>query len=99
MNRVLEFILRMRDEASAKIQAVKAAKSVKAADLASVGYGMGYVWAEDHGCTMSGRWLTTGAEVARRFGKDGPGFTFDNRNGNLASDLYIQKLIDERGEG
>lgn len=69
---------------------------VKGADLASVGYGLGYVWAQDHACTMSGRWLTTGAEVAARFGKDGPGFPFDNRNGNLASDLYLQKLFDEK---
>lgn len=68
---------------------------VKAADLASAGYGMGYAWAEDHACTMSGRWLTTNAEVAKRFGKDGPKFAFDSRNGTLASDLYIQKLLDE----
>ncbi|MBL8960155.1 MAG: penicillin acylase family protein, partial [Gemmatimonadetes bacterium] len=68
---------------------------VKADDLASAGYGMGYVWAEDHACTMSGRWLTTSAAVAQRFGKDGPGFAFDSRSGTLASDPYFQKLINE----
>jgi len=68
---------------------------VKGDDYASVGFGMGYVWAEDHGCAMSGRWLTVGAEVAKRFGADGPKFAFDARNGNLASDLYVQKMIDE----
>lgn len=68
---------------------------VKGEDLASAGYGMGYTWAEDHACEMSGRWLTVGAEAAKRFGPAGPGFAFDNRNGNLASDLYIRKLIDE----
>lgn len=68
---------------------------VKATDHASVGYGLGYVWAEDHACAMSGRWLTVGAEVAARFGPSGPDFPFDARDGNLASDLYIQKLINE----
>ncbi|MEF7617556.1 penicillin acylase family protein [Aquincola sp. MAHUQ-54] len=68
---------------------------VKGTDLASAGYGMGYVWAQDHACTMSGRWLTTSAQAAQRFGRDGPTFSFDARNGNLASDLYIQKLITE----
>lgn len=68
---------------------------VKGANHASAGYGLGYVWAEDHACTMSGRWLTVSAEVAKRFGPNGPGFPFDNRNGNLASDLYVQKLISE----
>lgn len=68
---------------------------IKANDYASAGYGLGYVWAEDHACTMSGRWLTTGAQAAARFGAQGPDFSFDLRNGNLASDLYIQKLIDQ----
>lgn len=68
---------------------------VKADDYAGAGFGMGYVWAEDHGCVMSGRWLTVDAQVAKRFGADGPNFDFDARNGNLASDLYIQKMIDE----
>lgn len=68
---------------------------IKGADHASVGFGLGYVWAEDHACAMSGRWLTVSAQVARRFGAEGPNFPFDLRNGNLASDLYIQKLIDE----
>jgi acyl-homoserine-lactone acylase len=68
---------------------------VKGVDLASGGYGMGYVWAQDHACTMSGRWLTTSAQAAQRFGKEGPNFAFDARNGNLASDLYVQKMIDE----
>lgn len=69
---------------------------IKAGDFASAGHGLGYVWAQDHACAMSGRWLTVGAEAARRFGAEGPNFEFDMRNGNLASDLYIQKLIDER---
>lgn len=68
---------------------------IKGADLASAGYGLGYVWAEDHACTMSGRWLSTSAESARHFGRNGPGFAFDSRNGTLASDLYVQKLINE----
>ncbi|MGO3742660.1 penicillin acylase family protein [Kerstersia sp.] len=68
---------------------------IKANDYASAGYGLGYVWAEDHACTMSGRWLTTGAQTAARFGANGPDFPFDLRNGNLASDLYFQKLIDQ----
>ncbi|CAM3719208.1 penicillin acylase family protein [Kerstersia gyiorum] len=68
---------------------------IKANDYTSAGYGLGYVWAEDHACTMSGRWLTTSAQAAARFGANGPDFSFDLRNGNLASDLYIQKLIDE----
>ena len=68
---------------------------IKGSNHANAGYGMGYVWAEDHACTMSGRWLTTSAETAKRFGANGPGFAFDARNGNLASDLYIQKLINE----
>jgi acyl-homoserine-lactone acylase len=68
---------------------------ISGTDYASAGYGLGYVWAQDHACAMSGRWLTVGAEVAKRFGPDGRDFPFDLRDGNLASDLYIQKLIDE----
>ena len=45
---------------------------VKANDYAGAGYGLGYVWASDHACAMSGRWLTVGAEVAKRFGSAGP---------------------------
>jgi acyl-homoserine-lactone acylase len=68
---------------------------VKANDYAGAGFGLGYVWAEDHACAMSGRWLTVGAEVAKRYGANGRDFPFDARDGNLASDLYFQKLIDE----
>lgn len=68
---------------------------VTGSDYANAGFGMGYVWAEDHGCVMSGRWLTVGAEASKRFGAEGPKFAFDARNGDLASDLYIKKLIDE----
>ena len=68
---------------------------IKANDYAGVGYGLGYVWAEDQACAMSGRWLTVGAQTAAHFGAAGRDFPFDSRDGNLASDLYIQKMINE----
>ena len=68
---------------------------VRGKSYTEVGYGLGYTFAEDHSCTMAPRWITVNAEAAATFGPDGGEFPHDARPGNLASDLYFQRLIDE----
>jgi acyl-homoserine-lactone acylase len=57
---------------------------VKAADYASLGFGLGYAYAEDNVCEFADRLMTTSGQRSRYFGSGG---------GNLNSDVYHQSLI------
>ena len=57
---------------------------VKAGDHASLGFGLGYAFAQDNICEFADRILTTSAQRSRYFGPGG---------GNLDSDVYHQSLI------
>jgi acyl-homoserine-lactone acylase len=59
---------------------------VRAGDYAGAGYGLGYAFAEGHACTMADQWVRLAAELSAHFGAGG---------GNLASDFFWQKMIDD----
>ena len=57
---------------------------MKADDYGSLGFGLGYAYAEDNICEFADRLLTTTGQRSRYFGAGG---------GNLNSDVYHQSLI------
>jgi acyl-homoserine-lactone acylase len=59
---------------------------IKAKDYAGLGYGLGYVSAEDNICELMDRYLTVTGERAKYLG---PG----EKDANVASDLYHKSLI------
>jgi acyl-homoserine-lactone acylase len=59
---------------------------VKAADYASLGFGIGYASAEDNLCELAERMITVNGERARYLG---PG----EKDANIISDLYHKRLI------
>jgi acyl-homoserine-lactone acylase len=60
---------------------------IKADDYAGLGFGIGYVSAQDTLCELAERVVTTSAQRARYFGAT---------ETNIRSDLYYQYLIDSR---
>jgi acyl-homoserine-lactone acylase len=60
---------------------------VKADDYGGLGFGIGYVSAQDTLCELADRVVTTSAQRARYFGASAS---------NIRSDLYYQYLIDSR---
>ncbi|MDM4722662.1 acylase [Micromonospora sp. WMMA1363] len=56
-------------------------------DFASLGFGVGYAQAEDNVCLIAERMVTVRAERSRWFGAE---------TGNVGSDLFHQKAIDDR---
>ncbi|MFF5219444.1 acylase [Micromonospora sp. NPDC000442] len=60
---------------------------ITARDFASLGYGVGYVQAEDNICLIAESVVTVNAQRSRFFGAD---------TDNVASDLFHQKAIDDR---
>ena len=59
---------------------------IEAKDMGGIGYGFGYVTAQDNICEIMDRYLTVRGERARYLG---PG----NNDGNVDSDLYYRRLI------
>lgn len=69
-----------------------------ASDWAGLGTGYGYAAAKDNICTLADTYLTVDARRSRYLGPDGrasPG-QFQNTTTNLNSDLYFQRLKDDR---
>lgn len=60
---------------------------ITARDFASLGFGTGYVQAEDNICLIAEQMVTVRAERSRWFGAEA---------GNVSSDLFHQKAIDDR---
>ncbi len=60
---------------------------ITARDFASLGFGAGYVQAEDNICLIAERMVTVRAERSRWFGAD---------TNNVSSDLFHQKAIDDQ---
>ncbi|GGM21466.1 penicillin amidase [Micromonospora sonchi] len=63
---------------------------ITARDFAGLGYGVGYVQAEDNICTIAETVVTVRAQRARWFGTTG------DAAANVTSDLFQQKVIDDR---
>jgi acyl-homoserine-lactone acylase len=63
---------------------------ISAADFGSLGFGEGYVQAEDNICLIAEKVVTVNAERARYFGASGPS------DPNVASDFFYQKAKDDR---
>lgn len=66
---------------------------VKARDLGSVGFGLGYAFAKADLCTVAERWVTVRAERSKYFGIEG---RRDARQTvtNLQSDFYWKRILD-----
>jgi acyl-homoserine-lactone acylase len=62
---------------------------ITARDFASLGFGVGYVQAEDNVCVIAEKVVTANAERSRWFGAAGPG------DANVRSDLFFRKAIDD----
>ncbi|WP_028569490.1 acylase [Salinispora tropica] len=60
---------------------------ITARDFASLGFGAGYVQAEDNICLIADQMVTVRAERSRWFGAEA---------GNVSSDLFHQKAIDDQ---
>ncbi|MGW5667453.1 acylase [Micromonospora sp. NPDC003776] len=63
---------------------------ITARDFGSLGYGVGYVQAEDNICIIAEQVVTVRAQRARWFGATSDG------TDNVTSDLFHQKVIDDR---
>ena len=63
---------------------------ITAQDFASLGYGVGYVQAEDNICIIAESMVTVRAQRSRWFGTTG------DAAANVTSDLFQQKVIDAR---
>jgi acyl-homoserine-lactone acylase len=62
---------------------------ITAANYAGLGYGVGYVQAEDNVCVIAERIVTVDAQRSRYFGATGP------TDPNVRSDLFFQKAKDD----
>ncbi|WP_370457679.1 acylase [Actinoplanes sp. OR16] len=63
---------------------------ITASDFAGLGFGVGYVQAEDNLCVIAEKVVTVSGERSRWFGAAGPD------DANVRSDLFHRKAIDER---
>jgi acyl-homoserine-lactone acylase len=63
---------------------------ITAADYGSLGFGAGYVQAEDNICVIAEKVVTAGAQRARYFGTTGAA------ESNVRSDLFFAKAIEDR---
>ncbi|WP_245972629.1 penicillin acylase family protein [Actinoplanes lutulentus] len=63
---------------------------ITAGNFAGLGFGVGYVQAEDNICVIAEKVVTVSGERARWFGAAGPD------DANVRSDLFYRKAIDER---
>ncbi|WP_020666302.1 penicillin acylase family protein [Amycolatopsis nigrescens] len=69
---------------------------IVAKDFDGLGYGYGYAAAKDNICELANGYLTVSAQRSRHFGPDGTGNSaLSSASGNLNSDLYFQRIIDE----
>ncbi|HVE68381.1 MAG TPA: penicillin acylase family protein [Solirubrobacteraceae bacterium] len=71
---------------------------VFARDLASLGYGFGYAFAEDNICTIAESYVTVNAQRSRYFGPD-RSWRFESNGtapNNLNSDFFYQRVNDSR---
>lgn len=59
---------------------------VLAKDYVAAGYGLGYAFAEDNACEMARYWVQLEASLAATFGPE---------EGNLASDFFWKRILDE----
>src|SRR5688500_11670030 len=64
---------------------------IKAKDFGSLGYGLGYAYAQDQICEYASMIVTVGAQRSRFFGSEA-----DSPNGgtNLQSDFFWQRIKD-----
>ncbi|MCM0676648.1 penicillin acylase family protein, partial [Micromonospora phytophila] len=63
---------------------------ITARNFASLGFGVGYVQAEDNLCVIAEKVVTVNAERSRFLGVTGP------TDANVRSDLFFRKAIDDR---
>ncbi|WUJ12207.1 acylase [Actinoplanes sp. NBC_00393] len=63
---------------------------ITAGDFAGLGFGVGYVQAEDNLCVIAEKVVTVAGERSRWFGAAGPD------DANVRSDLFYRKAIDDR---
>ncbi|MEU4563470.1 acylase [Actinoplanes sp. NPDC023936] len=63
---------------------------ITAGDFAGLGFGVGYVQAEDNICVIAEKVVTVSGERSRWFGAAGPD------DANVRSDLFYRKAIDDR---
>ncbi|MDQ3571520.1 MAG: penicillin acylase family protein [Actinomycetota bacterium] len=67
---------------------------IKAKSIASLGFGVGYAFAEDNICTMADTYVTVNAQRSRYFGPD-ESYVFSGNGAsykNIDSDFYFQKI-------
>jgi acyl-homoserine-lactone acylase len=71
---------------------------IKAADWGGLGYGDGYVQAQDNLCTLADAFITYRGERSRYLGADKPVSVRSTigRPSNLDSDFYFRFLVDDR---
>src|SRR5512139_1784919 len=62
---------------------------ITAADFGSLGFGEGYVQAQDNICVIADKIVTVNGQRARYFGASGPA------DPNIASDLFFQQAKDD----
>src|SRR5215212_3969477 len=66
---------------------------IKARDYGSLGYGLGYAYAQDQLCELASIITTVSAKRTRYFGSDAAS---PNGGTNLQSDFFWQRIKDER---
>ena len=66
---------------------------IKADDYVSLGYGVGYAYAEDNVCLLADRIITVRGERSMFFGAQGRTAVGSNTVGNFAADVYFRSHI------
>ncbi|AKJ30942.1 acylase [Caldimonas brevitalea] len=70
---------------------------VKADDYASLGYGLGYAYAQDNLCLLADQIVTVRGERSRHFGPDASTTVAFRPLKNLDSDFYFRLTMDDAG--
>jgi acyl-homoserine-lactone acylase len=71
---------------------------IVASDFAGIGYGYGYVFAQDNICVIADQYVTVDGQRSRYFGPSGS-WTFQGNGfsaNNLNSDFFFQQINDDR---
>jgi len=70
---------------------------VTARDYAGLGYGSGYVFAEDNVCLLADQFVTLDGERSKYFGADGTTTVAFNEVKNIDSDAFFKVMLDVPG--